>query len=38
MDKEGEISTGGDRIHFYIEKREIEHHYYIISIFIVFSS
>ena len=28
MDKEGEISMGGDRIHFYIEKREIEHHYY----------
>ena len=27
MDKEGEISMGGDRIHFYIEKREIEHHY-----------
>ena len=36
MDKEGEISIGGDRIHFYIEKREIEHHYYNFHIYCLF--
>ena len=36
MDKEGEISMGGDRIHFYIEKREIEHHYYNFHIYCSF--
>ena len=27
---------GGDRIHFYIEKREIEHHYYNFHIYCSF--
>ena len=36
MDKEGEISMGGDKIHFYIEKREIEHHYYNFHIYCSF--